>query len=174
MRKLYLTVLLVLATRSLCHAHNGPPFPILENQAVGPAIISVWTNPDVGTGAFFIMVDPPEGGTISQDLKVTIAVQPVSGRLPEKIYEAWREKLHGQVEYKVEVPFDAQELWRVRVRLSSPQGDGETSVNVQVTPPGLGRWDLLFYLLPFAGAAFLWFRAATRKGRRRPPHLRPA
>jgi len=31
------------------HAHNGPPFPIIENQRVGPCVISLWTHPDVGT-----------------------------------------------------------------------------------------------------------------------------
>ena len=149
-------------------AHNGPPFPIIENQRVGPVIISVWTNPDVGTGSFFVMVDPPPGGVIPNDLKVDIAVQPLTGRLPEKTYSAWREKLRGQVEYKALIPFDAQEMWRVRVTLASAQGGGEAVANVSVTPPGLGRWDMLLYLLPFLGVGFLWFKAVMRKRRRTP------
>jgi hypothetical protein len=144
-------------------AHNGPPFPIVENQRVGPVVASVWTNPDVGTGSFFVMVDAPPGGRVPDDLKVDIAVRPVSGRLPEKSYSAWREKLRGQVEYKVLVPFDAQETWQVRVTLASPEGGGEMVQNVQVTPPGLGRWDMLLYLIPFLGIGFLWFKAVLRK-----------
>ncbi len=151
---------LLLAGGKRAHAHNGPPFPIVENRRVGPVIVSVWTNPDVGTGSFFVMVDPPPGGAIPADLKVDIAVQPLTGRLPEKTYHAWRENLHGQVEYKALVPFDAQEMWRVRVTLTSAQGGGETTANVMVTPPGLGAWDMLLYLLPFLGAGFLWFKAA--------------
>ena len=65
-------------------AHNGPPFPIIENRRVGPVVISVWTNPDVGTGSFFVMVDPPAGGKIPGDLKVDVAVQPLTGRLAGK------------------------------------------------------------------------------------------
>ena len=45
-------------------AHNGPPFPIIENRRVGPCVISLWTHPDVGTGAFFVFVDPGPGGAI--------------------------------------------------------------------------------------------------------------
>ena len=167
----FIVLALLLVCASPAHAHNGPPFPIIQNERVGPVTISVWTNPDVGTGVFFVLIDPPPGGTIPQDLAVDVAVQPVSGRLAERKYTAWREKLHGQVEYKVDVPFDAQEWWRIRVLLSSATGNGVATANVQVTPPGLGRWDLLFYLLPFAGIGFLWFRAATRRSGR---HLRAA
>jgi hypothetical protein len=149
-------------------AHNGPPFPIIENRRVGPVVISVWTNPDVGTGSFFVMVDPPAGGKIPNDLKVNVAVQPLTGRLPEKQYAAWRENLHGQVEYKTLVPFDQQEMWRIRVTLTSSEGGGEAEANVEVTPPGLGSWDMLLYLLPFLGVGFLWFKAAMRKRRGRP------
>ncbi len=149
-------------------AHNGPPFPIIENRAVGPVTISVWTNPDVGTGSFFVLVDPRAGGKIPNDLKVDVAVQPLTGRLPEQRYAASRENLRGQVEYKALVRFDAQEMWRVRVSLSSAEGGGEAVANVQVTPPGFGRWDMLLYLLPFLGAGFLWFKAMRRKHRRKP------
>jgi Tfp pilus assembly protein PilF len=34
---------------------------------------------------------------------------------------------------------------------------------VEATPAGFGRWDLLLYLLPFAGVGFLWFKAVTAK-----------
>lgn len=160
-----LLALSFLSFAACAEAHNGPPFPILENRPVGPCVISVWTNPDVGTGVFFVMVDPISGSTIPADLKVEIGVQPVSARLPQRTYRARQENLRGQVEYKAEVPFDARELWRVRVKLASSQGDGEAVATVQVTPPGLGRWDLLLYVLPFAGIGFLWFRAATTKRR---------
>jgi len=77
-------------------------------------MISVWTNPDVGTGSFFVLVDAPAAGKIPSDLKVDVAVQPLTGRLPERHYAAWRENLRGQVEHKTLVPFDTQEMWRVR------------------------------------------------------------
>lgn len=163
---LALLLLLIPATAS---AHDGPPFPILVDQKVGPCMISVWTDPDVGTGTFFIIVNASSGSTIPADLKVEVSVQPTSGRLAEAFYLAEREDLHGQTQYKALVPFDAQELWRVRVRLQSAQSSGEAMATVEATPPGLGRWDLLVYLLPFLAIGFLWFVAVVRKRSWRSP-----
>ena len=153
-------------------AHNGPPFPIIENQKVGPCIVALWTHPDVGTGAFYVFVEPAPGGAIPNDLKIRIGVEPVTGRLPETFYEAQRVKSRGQVQYNAQAAFDRQELWRVRLVVQSSQGGGEATAQVEVTPPGFGRWDLLFFLLPFLFVAFLWFRGVSRARRRRNAQLR--
>jgi hypothetical protein len=157
---------LLLAGACPAAAHNGPPFPIIVDRRVGPCVISLWTHPDVGIGTFWVMVDPPRGGAVPKDLKFEIGVQPVSGRLPEKRYAARPDNQRGQVQYYVEAPFDAQELWRVHLLVDSSAGHGETTATVEVTPPGLGRWDLLWYASPFAAVAFLWFRALVRKRKR--------
>jgi hypothetical protein len=148
-------------------AHNGPPFPIITDQRVGPFLVSLWTHPDLGTGTFFVLVDPPPGGSVPKDLKIQIGVQPATGRLPEAVYSAWLEDLRGQVEYKAEAQFDQQENWKVRLTLASSLGGGELFSQVVPTPAGFGRWDLLLYLLPFLGVGFLWFTALSRKRRAR-------
>lgn len=162
-----LLVALWLTLASAASAHNGPPFPIIENQKVGPCIFALWTHPDVGTGAFYVFVEPAPGSTIPNDLQITIGVQPLTGRLPETFYEAQRVKSRGQVQYNAQAAFDRQELWRVHLIVQSSQGDGEATAQVLVTPPGFGRWDLLFFLLPFLLVAFLWFRGIARVRRRR-------
>ena len=63
--------------------------------------------------------------------------------------------------------FDAEELWRVRVRLESAQGNAETVATVEATPPGYGRWDLLLYLFPFLAVGALWAITLIRRVRRR-------
>ena len=148
-------------------AHNGPPFPIITDQHVGPYIISLWTHPDLGIGTFFVMVDPVPGGTVPKDLKIQIGVQPASGRLAEVVYSAWHVDLRGQVEYKTEVQFDQQENWKVRLILTSSAGGGEAISQVVPTPAGFGRWDLLLYLLPFLGVGFLWITAISKRRRLR-------
>ncbi len=155
-------------------AHNGPPFPIIENQKVGPWVVSLWTHPDVGTGTFFVLVDPLPGSTIPDDLKIGIGVQPESGRLPEVVYVAARDDTRGQVEFKALADFDRDEFWRIRLVLQSSQGSGEMISRVEATPPGFGRWDLLLYLLPFLAVAFLWFRGMTRTRRRKIKKLQVA
>jgi hypothetical protein len=148
-------------------AHNGPPFPILEGQHVGPYTIALWTHPDLGTGTFFVLVDPPPGGTVPKDLKIQIAVQPETGRLPEAVYWAWVEDLKGQAEYKAEAQFDQQEVWKVRLVMSSSIGGGEAISQVVPTPAGYGKWDLLLFALPFLGVGFLWFAVAAKRRRLR-------
>lgn len=157
-----LAILLLLISTTVS-AHDGPPYPILVDQKVGSHVISVWSDPDVGTGTFFIIVNSPSDGTIPSDLKVTVSVQPTSGRLAEAFYAADREDLNGQIQYKALVPFDAQELWQVRVRLQSAQSSGDAVATVEATPPGLGPWDLLIYLLPFVAVGFLWVVAVVRR-----------
>lgn len=165
---LLLTAGLLLAVSAPVFAHEGPPYPIIVDQSVGPCVLSVWSDPDVGTGTFFFILEPAPGGRVPEDVRVEIGVRPASGRLPEAVYAAEREDQGGRVQFKALVPFDAQELWRVRVRLQSSQGGGEATTDVEVTPPGYGRWDLLIYLLPFAAVGFLWLRAIIKgRGRNR-------
>jgi hypothetical protein len=155
--------LLVVCGSTRAWAHLGPPYPIMQDRKIGPYTVSVWANPDTGIGSFFVVIDPPKGGTVPSDMKVQVAVRPASGRLAEQTYGAWREKLRDRVEYKADVPFDKEEEWRIRILLSSSAGGGETDTNVQVTPPGLGRWDLLLFALPFLGVGVLWFKAMATK-----------
>jgi len=153
-------------------AHIGPPYPIMQNRKVGSFTVEVWSNPDVGTGSFFVIVDPPPGTSVPADMKVQVIVQPVSKRLPEAGYNAWREALKDRVEFKTTVPFDKEEMWHVRVLLASSMGGGETDTDVPVTPTLLGRWNLLLFLLPFLGIGILWFKAASVR-RKRKKRIRP-
>ncbi len=146
-------------------AHEGPPYPLFLDRQVDRYVVSVWTDPDVGTGLFFVILS---GSTeLPSDLRVQVGVQPVSGRLPEAFYTAQRESLQAQVQYRAEVQLDAEELWQVRVKLESAQGNVETIATVEATPPGYGRWDLLVYLTPFLAIGLLWSIAMIRKLKRR-------
>jgi hypothetical protein len=87
--------------------------------------------------------------------------------LPEAFYTAERENVKNQIQYRAQVHFDAQEQWRVRVRLESAAGNAETFANVEATPPGYGRWDLLLYLVPFLAVGVVWGVAMVRKFRQR-------
>lgn len=148
-------------------AHNGPPFPIISDQTVGPVVLSLWTHPDVGTGTFFVLINPQRGKELPRDLKFSIGVTPVSGRLAEVVYPMWVEKNRTQPEFKNEVQFDQDEIWKVRLILTSAEGNAEAMAQVEATPPGYGRWDLLLFALPFLAVGFLWFKMMTKRRRSR-------
>jgi len=170
-----LVALLVLSSGVPTWAHIGPPYPIMQNRKVGPFTVDVWSNPDVGVGSFFVIINRPPGSSVPSDMKVQVAVKPVSGRLPETTYDAWREKLRDRVEFKAVVPFDKEEMWHVRILLTSSQVSGETDTDVPVTPTLLGRWNLLLFALPFLCVGVLWFKAmATKRENRRRAQRRKA
>jgi hypothetical protein len=155
---------LLFALRAQASAHEGPPYPLFVDKDVGPYLVSVWADPDVGAGTFFVAAEAARGGATSDDLAVEVCVSPLSGRLAEQCYAARRDDgVRDRAQYKVEVPFDRQEFWHARVRLHGPPGVVEAAADVEATPPGLGRWDLLLYLSPFAVVGALWFRAALKR-----------
>jgi hypothetical protein len=150
-------------------AHEGPPYPIVMDERAGPYLVSVWADPDVGTGTFFIVLDPPPGAELPASTVVWVGVEPLSGRLPLAWHAAEHQPLRDRERYIAEVPFDAQEMWRVRVRVEGAEGAGEVSAEVEATPPGFGRWDLLLYLFPFVLLGGLWLYGALCKGKHTAP-----
>lgn len=161
MAKFVLPLGVILLVAAAARAHEGPPYPLFVDRQVNPYVVSVWTDPDVGDALFFVILNAP--AQPPDDLRVEIGVQPVSGRLAETFYPAEREHLQGQVQYRAGVRFDAEEVWQVRVRLHSAQGNAETVATVEATPPGYGRWDLLVYVLPFVAIGVLWAIAIIRR-----------
>ena len=161
--------ILWLAAVPQVHAHEGPPFPLVVDRRAGPYVISIWTDPDIGIGKFFVIVAPAPGMSLPEENRVEVCVQPVSGRLPEACSAGTRENLRDRVQYYAEVEFDRQEMWKVRVRVSGAHGTGEVVAEVEATPPGFGRWDLLIYGFPFILFGMLWLYAALRRRREAPP-----
>ncbi len=166
-RYVLLPLVIIFLFARTASAHEGPPYPLFVDQKVDRYLISVWTDPDVGEALFFVMISAQEPAEIPADLKVQIGVQPASGRLPETFYSGERENVQGNIQYRAAVHFDAEELWRVRVRLESATGNAETLATVEATPPGYGRWDLLLYLFPFLAVGILWVIAMVHKIKRR-------
>jgi hypothetical protein len=148
-------IALLLCWVPLASAHIGPPVPLLVDHLIGPYLTSVWGDPEVGTGTFFIRLEPPPGGKISSDVTVHVGIQPLSGRLSEARYPARRQQVRRYVQYQAEVPFDAQERWRGRIIVQSSGGGGEATVDVETILPGLGQWDVLLYLFPFLAVGLL-------------------
>lgn len=145
-------------------AHSGPPFPILVDQRVGPYIASVWTDPDIGTGTFFVILEAPNGGSLPARTAVRIGVQPATKRLPEVLYEAAPQPVQEGARYFTQVKFDQGGMWHTRVLIAGPTGGGELKADVEPTPDGiLGPFASLVYALPFVGIGFLWIKAALRR-----------
>jgi hypothetical protein len=152
---------LLLCRLSLACAHTGPPALILDDHMIGPYRTSIWADPEVGSGKFFIQLEPSPGGNMATNVTVQLGIQPLSGRLAEVRYPVRRQEVGGRVQYQADVPFDAPELWRVRFIIQGSDGGGETTVDLEATPPGFGHWDVLLYLFPFLAVGLLGLRVVV-------------
>jgi hypothetical protein len=155
MKRLALLILLLLP--AALHAHAGPPFPIVVDRPVGPWKVSLWTDPDIGTGVVFVIA---EGA--SQPRSVRVSARPVDGSLPEVAYPTARQGRPEDARYVTKVKFDHGGMWRLQAIL-----DGKAvGAEVEATPDGLlGPWELGLYLFPFLAVGFLWGKAVLRRRR---------
>jgi hypothetical protein len=161
-------LLCVVAFLSVCdtlHAHKGPPYPVIVDQPVAEYLVSVWADPDLGTGStFYIMTDPSDEQETVSEPDVEVWVQPTTHRLPKVSYEAEREAIPSRIQFAAHPEFDALEMWEIGVRVTPPGKQAvELTTEVEVTPPGLGKWDLLMYLFPFAFIGGMWALALRRR-----------
>lgn len=142
-------------------AHDGPPYAMFVDRAVGPYTVSLWGDPDVGTGTFFVLTD----GTAGDGTQARLEVWPVAKRLEPALFPTISEPTRRGLRFVGKAAFDAEERWNVKVLVSGPRGMGEATAEVDVTPPDLGRSGLWFFALPFLGVGALWAKALLTRRR---------
>lgn len=163
---LILSLLILSVPLDVSLAHEGPPFPIIVDYEVGPYLVSVWTDPDIGIGTFFVVFDPVSGSSELSDKirSVEVGVEPVSGRLDEVLYPSERQKTRSGARYFTEVEFDQGEMWKVRVVIEGEGWSEELNSEVEATPDGtIGPIASLIYAIPFLLVGFLWVRVILVK-----------
>lgn len=159
-----LGLILLFGTTLPVQAHEGPPFRVITDHDMGPFIVTVWADPDIGTGTFFVVLERPKGQSLPDDISVEIGVAPTSGRLDENVYPGIEQTVRQGARYQVEVKFDRGEMWDVRVTVESAAGGGTATTEVEATPPGdIGPLGMVVYLIPFLAIGFLWLKMVLRK-----------
>ena len=158
---------LLLAAAAPASAHEGPPFPVIVDEARPPWIVSVWADPDVGIGTFYVQLQAPDGEALPDDTEVFVSVAPTDGRQPPRRWPAEREDTGAGEQHVAEVDFPTQELWDVEIELSSRSAHASDrfGFGIEVTPPGYGPIDIVLYMWPFALLGALWIVALRRRRR---------
>ena len=161
---LVIGVALGLAELPGAFAHQGPPFPILMDSPAAGAVVSVWADPDIGEARFFIVVESPAGGPPRTTPRVSMWIEPVSGRLDRTNCLAKLQTIRNQVQFEANPYFDQRDVWNVGFRLTTSGGQiEELTTQVESTPPGFGPWDLAVYLFPFVFLGGMWLIAMARR-----------
>jgi len=138
------------------------------NQPFAPAArrSTASTDPDIGTGRFFVVLEPIGDATLPDDITIEIGIAPVSGRLQEVVYRAEPQQVRYGARYFTVVKFDQGEWWDVRVVINSSGASDILTAEVEATPDGtLGPFSLVIYALPFLAVGFLWMKAVLRQRR---------
>jgi hypothetical protein len=162
-------VLLVLFAAATARAHEGPPYPVIVDQPVEDCLVSVWADPDLGTGTFYVMIDPANKQAEIAEPKVEVWVQPASERLPKVSYTAERQDIRNRMQLAAYPEFDELAMWTIGIRITPPgKQTSELTTQVEVTPQGLGPWDLLIYLFPFGLIGLLWGVGLMRRWKAKP------
>jgi hypothetical protein len=159
-----LALILSCALIQRADSHAGPPFPILEDQLLGSYSVSVWVDPDIGIGTFYVVLQAAGDAGFADVSSVQIGIAPTSGRLPEKMYAATPMRVREGARYFAQASFDRQDMWQVRVDIDGRGGRGGLRMEVETTPDGtIGPIGLLIYALPFVAVAVLWLKALLRQ-----------
>lgn len=141
-------------------AHDGPPIAVAIDAPVACSSVSLWADPDVGTGTFFLKVAPrdPNAGRRTQ---ATLWVEPAERQRPA-IEQPFDVALaDSEPMLRASVLFDEPGPWRVRLALRVDDCAGELTRRIDVTGPGGGPWSLVWYAAPFLGLGALWMRKAS-------------
>lgn len=166
-RAIWIALGLCLFLCAAAQAHEGPPYPIMMDEPVPGYLVSVWADPDIGTGTFYVLTEP-QGSKNSLEPKVDVWVEPVDKRLPKATYRGTREDLRNRIQFKAEPEFDAGGMWKAGIVIHRPDGKtSELTTEVEATPPGTGPWDLAIYLFPFVLFGGLWAMGLSRRWRGR-------
>lgn len=153
----------LLALGPSARAHDGPPFPILVDEAFGDRTLSVWADPDVGVGTFYLYLPEERDGGLASDTDVTLRVRPSDGRLKEVRHFAEPAPPGAPYQRVAYADFDARGKWTLRFVLEGADPPAELSEEVDVTPPGTGGLAVLWFLTPFLLVGLLWVKAIRQR-----------
>ena len=141
-------------------AHDGPPFVVAVDQSLAGGSLSIWADPDVGVGTFYVYVEEVEDPRTL--LPIDLHVTPEDPRWSEATASLKLADEHAPYQLIGEVAFEARGPWTVR--FDHPSTEEAIELDVEVTPPGsFGPIDILWFAFPFCGVGFLWVKGVMRQ-----------
>ena len=167
--RLAIALALILAVFSgRVSGHSGPPYPIVSDQAAGPYLISIWTDPDTTDdrspgGQFWIRIHLADGEKLPPETHATVSIS-AEDRL-ESARTASAAPVRGDIANQfAALEMDHEGPFGVMVRVEGPRGRATVSSSVDATydlrPP---QSLLLLYLAPFVLVGLLWGRLLMRR-----------
>lgn len=157
MRALVLLFCLLLPAR----AHMGAPYVVLLDEPFGAYRVTVWSDPDVGEGTFYLVAMQGEKTAAPPPARLWVRASNEKAELGP--FETRAEEWGRRPSQAARVPFDREGDWEVRL-----ESEGHTArFRVLVTPPGPPWLSWVLGLGPCLLLAALWAWGARRARARR-------
>lgn len=154
-------LVVVLLTARPAQAHDGPPFPIFVDEELSGWTVSIWADPDVGTGTFYYYLEAPAGRSVA-GAHLRVSAEPADGLSPAVSGLSEAAQPGEPFQQIGTLLFHHRGPWHTRFVLveSEPEGAvlGELELDLDVTPPGLGAVDILWFAFPFLVFGGIWVR----------------
>ena len=151
------------------NAHNGPPFPVITDRAVGNYIVSLWADPDASDegdadGRFWVMVKPLAKGTpLPADTVVQISIWPVEHRESIRI-ETAKPDQNEPARRTAAFVINHEGKYGVNATIAGPLGPGEVDAVVDAQYDARPRPALIaIFALPFVLIGFVWVKLLLRR-----------
>lgn len=169
---LALTLLLVLSLSLLAppaHAHGGGQLQ-LASEAVGPYLLSVWTNPDPAiVGAMHVTVGLAlaESGAAVVEPTVTLSAAPTDGSAPAQTAVAGHEQALTPYFYEADLDFTSEGAWEIVIEIEGKEGGGSASLLLDVQRQALDVFKLGLAGIMIVVIAWLGWMLMQGRGQRK-------
>src|SRR5262245_13756788 len=151
------------------NAHNGPPFPVVTDRAIGNYIVSLWADPDASDdgdadGRFWVVVSPVAKGTaLPADTVVRISIWPAEQ--PDSI-RTQTAAPDGQEISRRTAAFvlDREGKYGVKATIAGSLGPADVDAVVESQYDARPRPALIaIFALPFVLIGFVWVKLLFRR-----------
>jgi hypothetical protein len=167
--RVWLCVVITLATHRPLHAHSGPPYPIVEDQIVGAYQVSLWTDPDAtddqsAAGQFWVTLRPARPGqAIPAGTRVDISIRPLDRPGGDRSERA--ESINGDPARQfAALVMDHEGPFAVHVSVDGALGSGALDARADATYDLRPRPALMaLFLLPFVLVGIVWGKLLIKR-----------
>jgi hypothetical protein len=150
-------------------AHNGPPFPVVTDRAIGNYIVSLWADPDASDegdadGQFWVLVKPAAAGSpLPADTTVQISLWPIEHR-EATLAQTARPDDNEPTRRTAAFVIDHEGKYGVKATIAGALGPAEIEAVVDAEYGERPRPFLIaVFALPFILIGFVWAKLLWRR-----------
>ena len=145
----------------IAFSHSGTSYPILVDRKISNTNLTIWADPDLSKGSFFIYLD----GELKSEAIINIKANPTddTNHILKSEAKLSNEKPERST-YIAILPFDRATNWNIEFSIIlKNKNSAIISIPLEVIPPGPNKLEFAIYLLPFLLVGLILLRIIITK-----------